>query len=80
MGGEGQDIVKTDDPRWIANQRAVDKACDEGFDRALALLDVRPTTAAGLVTLLRYVAELESLPVVELDEQANPERYSSPGG
>jgi hypothetical protein len=69
VGARGERIVETDDPRWIANQRAVDRSSNEGFNRALALLDIRPTTLAGLVSLFRYVGELESLPVAELDEQ-----------
>jgi hypothetical protein len=51
----GERIVETDDPRWIANQRAVDEVGDKVFECALALLDVRPTTTAGMVNLFRHV-------------------------
>jgi hypothetical protein len=50
-------VVETDDPRWIANQRAVDETTDEVDRLALALLDIHPTTAAGMVSLFRHVAE-----------------------
>ncbi len=58
-------LFETDDPRWIANQRAVDQAGDEVFEGALALLDVRPTTVAGMVTLFRYVASAEEADLPE---------------
>jgi hypothetical protein len=50
------DVVETDDPLWIANQRAVDEVGDRVWECALALLDVRPTTTAGMVNLFRHVA------------------------
>jgi hypothetical protein len=52
-----QSIVETDDPRWVAVQRAVDETGDEVYRLALALLDIQPTTAAGMVSLFRHVAE-----------------------
>jgi hypothetical protein len=68
----GEYIVETDDPRWIANQRAVDHAPGKIFERALALLDVRPTTAAAIATLFRYVAAADELDFPEnvlMDDQ-----------
>jgi hypothetical protein len=50
-------IVETDDPRWIAAERARVAASEKEGKCADALLEVRPTTLAGLRSLLRY-AEL----------------------
>jgi hypothetical protein len=47
--------VETDDPLWIANQRAWVESNDKLEECALAFLDVRPS-AAGMATLFRYVA------------------------
>jgi hypothetical protein len=51
-----ENIVETDDPRWIAAVRSRSAASDKIDEGAIALLEVRPTTMAGMVTLFRYVA------------------------
>jgi hypothetical protein len=47
---------ETDDPLWIANKRAWVESNDHLEECALALLDNRPTTAAGMASLFLYVA------------------------
>jgi hypothetical protein len=47
-------VVETDDPRWIAAERARVAASEKESECADALLEVRPTTLAGLMNLLRY--------------------------
>jgi hypothetical protein len=47
-------VVETDDPRWIAVERARVAASEKESECADALLEVRPTTLAGLTSLLRY--------------------------
>ncbi|MEA2954297.1 MAG: hypothetical protein QOJ96_3817 [Alphaproteobacteria bacterium] len=50
-----EEIVETDDPRWIDSVREVNRACDAATDAAYALTNVAPTTMAGVVGLLQYV-------------------------
>jgi hypothetical protein len=45
------------DPRWIACERDINWAWSAVDDAELALLNIRPTTRAGIVALLRYVVE-----------------------
>jgi hypothetical protein len=52
-----EEIVETDDPRWIAAVRATSEASDNLDDCAMALLDIRPTTLAGLGALFRHVSK-----------------------
>ena len=55
----GRGIVETDDPRWLAAERAVWEA-EARSDRAVtALLNVQPTTLAGLAAMLRYVQQYD---------------------
>jgi hypothetical protein len=49
-----EEIVETDDPRWIDSVREVDRASDAVTDAAYALANVAPTTMAGVVGLLQY--------------------------
>jgi len=53
----GEEIVATDDPRWIDCQRAVVLAWKVQDEAAVALLNIRPTTLAGVTALLRYAVE-----------------------
>jgi hypothetical protein len=53
-------IENGDDPRWIENQRSVAAAFEAGEEAALALITVKPTTIAGLASLLRHVSEYEA--------------------
>jgi hypothetical protein len=47
--------VKTDDPRWIEAEREVSLSSDAENDAALDLLEVTPTTRAGVLALLDHV-------------------------
>ena len=47
-------IVETDDPRWIECERAVVRTMNAEIDAAVVLVDVRPTTQAGICALLQY--------------------------
>lgn len=47
-------IIETDDPRWIASVRRVKEADNEETDAALRLVDVTPTTLAGVLALLQH--------------------------
>src|SRR6266446_404680 len=49
-----EDIVETDDPRWIDAERGVSRAWDTEYSIAVDLLNVRPTTLAGVLALLQY--------------------------
>jgi hypothetical protein len=52
----GDEIVETDDPRWIETMHAVNQACDAMFDLARRLLDVAPSSLAGATALLNHVS------------------------
>jgi hypothetical protein len=54
VGGWEEKIVETDDPRWIESERAVIKTSDAEIDATIPLVDVTPTTRAGIVALLQY--------------------------
>jgi hypothetical protein len=49
-----EEIVQTDDPRWIDSIREVNRASDAATDAAYALANIAPTTMAGVVGLLQY--------------------------
>jgi hypothetical protein len=49
-----EEIVETDDLRWIDSIREVNRASDAATDAAYALANVAPTTMAGVVSLLQY--------------------------
>jgi len=52
-------IALDDDERWIAYSRR-HRAASDGLDvQSIALLDVQPTTLAGLSALLRFAFEFE---------------------
>jgi hypothetical protein len=74
----GETIVATDDPRWIDCERAVVLAWKVQDDAAVALLNVRPTTPAGVTALLRYAVEAnvddQTWPVELLTDDAGNER------
>lgn len=68
-----ENIVATDDPRWIDCERAVMRCMNAETDAACVLVGILPTTMAGVVALLRYAvdadAEGEGWPtVVESDD------------
>jgi hypothetical protein len=49
-------IVETDDPRWIAAERAVSECSENETAAAMMLINVNPTTLTGAAALLEYVA------------------------
>jgi len=49
-------IVDSDDPLWPAALRTRSEAADTMDDMAIDLLNIAPTTAAGIEALLRYFA------------------------
>jgi hypothetical protein len=49
-----EEIVETDDPRWIDSVREVHRASEAATDAAYAVANVAPTTMAGVVSLLQY--------------------------
>ena len=55
------EIVDTDAPEWVAAKRRTMATADAMYDSAIDLLDVAPTTVAGVIALLAYAAEAEDL-------------------
>jgi hypothetical protein len=53
------EIVETDHPRWPAALRAVSAASSAMDDAAIDLVNIEPTTVAGVEGLLRYFADQE---------------------
>jgi hypothetical protein len=49
-----ENIVETDDPRWLAAVRASWEASNSMDDLAIDLLNTRLATVAGVEALLRY--------------------------
>jgi hypothetical protein len=49
-----ENIVATDDPRWINSEPALHAAYDTETDAAIELITVLPTTAAELLALFEY--------------------------
>jgi hypothetical protein len=49
-----EEIVETDDPRWIDSVREIHRTSEAATDAACALANVAPTTMAGVVGLLQY--------------------------
>ena len=49
-----EEIVETDDPRWIDSVREVHRTSEAATDAAYALANVAPNTMAGVVGLLQY--------------------------
>ena len=47
-------IIFDDDPRWIDSERAVHRLWDAENAAGVELVNVVPTTAAGLIALLQY--------------------------
>lgn len=66
-------IVETDDPRWIDCERSVIRFMDAETEAACVLVNVLPTTVAGVLALLRYAVEADTdgegwPPVLESDD------------
>jgi hypothetical protein len=51
------DVEDSDDPRWIAQQQVMQDVNDRLADAATAMLDIAPTTIAGVIALLSYATE-----------------------
>ncbi len=49
-----EEIVETDDPRWIDSVREVHHTSDAATDAAYGLANIAPTTMAGVVGLLQH--------------------------
>ena len=47
-------IVETDDPRWIEGEREIIRTMGAADDAAIELLNVAPTTMAGLCALVEH--------------------------
>jgi hypothetical protein len=60
INAHGETIVATDDPRWIAAERDVDRLGDAEIDAACALVSIAPTTTAGVIALLQYAVEADT--------------------
>jgi hypothetical protein len=48
------EILETDDPRWIECEREIMRTSDLETDAACILVSIVPTTQAGVVALLQY--------------------------
>jgi len=57
---EGPWIVETDDPRWIAHERAMEELNSAYDDASIALLNLEPATTADLLALVSYIVDLEA--------------------
>jgi hypothetical protein len=55
-----QTIIETDDPRWIESVHEVNRTSNAETDAAWALVNVVPTTMAGVVRLLQYTIGIRS--------------------
>jgi hypothetical protein len=67
-------IVETDDPRWIESERAVMRSFDAETDAACVLVNICPTTMAGIIALLHYAN------AVDKDGEAWPRELMSDDG
>ncbi|MET4487660.1 hypothetical protein [Bradyrhizobium sp. LA7.1] len=54
------EIAETDDPRWIEAEREVDRASDAETEAACELVNVIPTTPAGVVALLNHAVAYDT--------------------
>jgi hypothetical protein len=52
-------VGKDDDPRWTEFQAEYWRLADRNDDAELSLISIQPTTTAGVVALLRYIAKYE---------------------
>jgi hypothetical protein len=53
-------IVETDDPRWVESKKNVHALFEADQEAALGLINVEPTTLAGLAALMRHVTAYEA--------------------
>lgn len=68
----GEEIVATDDPRWIDAERGVMRCHHAESDAACALINNPPATMAGVLALLQYAiaadTDGEGWPQLESDD------------
>ena len=55
-----QTIVETDDPRWIDCELTVVRCHSAETEAACTLVNILPTTLAGVASLLRYVVDSDT--------------------
>jgi hypothetical protein len=67
-------IFETDDSCWIECERAVARTMNAEIDAAVVLVDVRPTTQAGICALLQYAHAIDT------DGEAWPRELQSDDG
>jgi hypothetical protein len=69
-------ILETDDPRWIESEKNVFALFRAEENAALELINIEPTTLAGLAALMRHVTAYEargdSWPSGLQDDDAKP--------
>jgi hypothetical protein len=53
-------IVETDDPRWINSEKNVRALFEADEDAAMGLINIEPTSLAGLLALVRHVTAYEA--------------------
>jgi hypothetical protein len=53
-------IIFADDPRWIEAERELKRTSDLETDAAVVLLNVQPTTQAGILALLNYAVAADT--------------------
>jgi hypothetical protein len=70
---DGEKIVETDDPRWIASIKETERLSVAETKAAIALINVELTTLAGAAALTRYVADQEGLGNEWLSGLVDPE-------
>ena len=52
--------MATDDPRWIEAERELSLSSDAEADAACVLVDIRPTTRAGVLALLQHAISYDT--------------------
>ena len=74
-----EEIVESDDPRWLATIRARWDAANSMDDLATRLLNIEPTTVAGVEALLRYFADQEEalFPDTVRDDDGSAEAFGA---
>src|SRR5258708_7876571 len=55
-----ENIIDTDDPRWIECERAVMRAWEAEDEAAAALVSIQPTSRAGLLALLDHAVAYDT--------------------
>jgi hypothetical protein len=71
---ETDEVIETDDPRWIAFQRELERLYQDESEAECALADIVPTTLRGVISLLNYAAEVEKIRGTWADNLLDPEQ------